>query len=54
MKKKQKLSDEARQMKNAYLRRWRKNNPKKTRQHQINYWEKKAQEQQNNEEVGNV
>lgn len=46
MKTKQKLSEEARKMKNAYLRKWRKKNPEKTKQHQINYWEKKAQEQQ--------
>lgn len=38
------LSDEARKLRNAYNRNWKKKNPEKSKQYQINYWERKAAE----------
>lgn len=46
---KQKMTEQARLLKNKQLREWRKNNPKKVKQHQVNYWNKKAEQMQ---EVG--
>lgn len=49
-----KMSEEARKLRNASLREWRKKNPKKVQQHQINYWEKQAklmQEEESGEEL---
>ena len=37
------LSDEARQFKNAYLRKWRAANPEKVREHNRRYWERRYQ-----------
>jgi len=37
-----KISDEAREFRNEYQRKWRRNNPEKLKQHLINYWERKA------------
>lgn len=36
------LSDKAREMSNAYVRAWRRKNPEKMRQYNIDYWERKA------------
>ena len=37
-----KLSDEARQAKNAYQRKYRLKNPDKIKQYNADYWERKA------------
>lgn len=42
MESKIKLSDEAREARNAYQREYKRRNPDKVRQYGINYWEKKA------------
>jgi hypothetical protein len=42
MKPKTKLSDEAREARNAAQREWKRKNPDKVRQYNVNYWEKKA------------
>jgi DNA-binding NarL/FixJ family response regulator len=39
-----KLSKEAREAKNRYLREWRKKNPEKVKASMIRFWEKKAAE----------
>ena len=44
---KEKLSDEARKARNAYARKWRKDNPDKVKKHNERYWEKKAKEIEN-------
>ena len=36
------LSDQAKQLKNEYMRNWRKNNPDKIRKYQRDYWERQA------------
>jgi DNA-binding CsgD family transcriptional regulator len=36
------LSDKARELRNAAQREWKRKNPDKVRQYQINYWERKA------------
>lgn len=41
------LKDLARQKRNEYHRKWQKKNPEKVKQAQNRYWEKKAQENQN-------
>lgn len=38
-------SEEARKLKNAYARRWRKKNKDKVRAINIRYWENKAKEE---------
>ena len=38
------MSKEAMEVRNAYARAWRKNNPDKARAAQHRYWEKKARE----------
>lgn len=38
------LSDEAREIRNAYLREWRKKNREKCAEYRRRYWEKKAGE----------
>lgn len=40
--KKFKLSEAARQAKNAYQREYRRKNPDKIRQYTVNFWERKA------------
>ena len=45
-----KISQEAREVRNAYYREWRKKNPEKMKQYQENYWKKKAQKMQEQEE----
>ena len=40
-----KLDELAREKKNAYARKWRKNNPKRTKKHLETYWRKKALEE---------
>jgi len=37
-----KITDEARKAKNEYIRNWRRRNPEKTKQYDIDYWERKA------------
>ena len=39
-----KLSDEARKLRNAYMREWRKENKERNKQISANYWERKAEE----------
>lgn len=36
------LSDEARKLRRAYQKEWRRKNPEKRRQYIIDYWERKA------------
>ena len=36
------LSDKAKELRNAYQNKWRRNNPDKQKQYAANYWEKKA------------
>lgn len=36
------LNDEARQVRNAYMRQYRKRNPEKTREMNRRYWERRA------------
>lgn len=36
------LSDKARKLRNEYIKNWRKKNPDKVKQHNANYWMKKA------------
>ena len=43
-----KMSKEAREARNAYFREWRKNNPEKVKQHLQRYWERKAEQMQDN------
>ena len=37
------LSQKAKELRNAYMREWKKNNPEKLKQYNINYWERKAE-----------
>lgn len=47
------LTDDARRERNEYMRRWRRDNPDKVRQHQEAYWSKKsASERQKAAESG--
>lgn len=39
------MTDNAKNARNAYRRKWAKNNPDKLREYQARYWEKKAAEQ---------
>lgn len=39
-----KLSDEARELRNAYMREWRRKNKERVKQTQANHWERKAEE----------
>jgi len=39
-----KLTDKARELRNAYQRAYRRKNPDKLRQYNLRYWEKKASE----------
>ena len=39
-----KLSDEARELRNAYMREWRRKNKERNEQISANYWERKAEE----------
>lgn len=39
------MTDNAKDARNAYRRKWAKNNPDKLREYQTRYWEKKAAEQ---------
>jgi hypothetical protein len=36
------LSEQAKEAKRQYHRDWQKRNPEKVKQHQVNFWEKKA------------
>ena len=36
------LSDKARELHNAYQRKWRRKNPEKLKEYNMRYWEKKA------------
>ncbi len=45
------MTEQARLLKNKMLREWRKNNPKKVKQHQVNYWNKKAEQMEEQQEV---
>lgn len=40
------MTEEARAARNAYLRKWRKENPEKVKKIRERYWEKKVQERQ--------
>ena len=39
-----KLSDEARELRNAYMREWRRKNKDKVRKSVADHWERKAEE----------
>ena len=43
MNEKHRMSEEAREARNAYLRKWRHENPDKARAIRERYWERKAQ-----------
>lgn len=38
------MSDEAKQVRKDYIKKWRKNNPERVKKYNKNYWEKKAKE----------
>lgn len=44
------LSEEAKEARRAYLRKWRKENPEKVKEQRRRYWERKAKEMQEQEE----
>lgn len=44
------LSQEAKEARRAYLRKWRRENPEKVKEQKRRYWERKAQEIQEEEE----
>jgi len=44
------MSEAARQAKNEYARQWRKNNPDRVRQNNINYWERRVKNLNNDED----
>lgn len=44
-----KLSEEAKEARRAYLRKWRRENPEKVREQRRRYWERKAKEMQEQE-----
>ena len=39
-----KISDEAKELRNAYMREWRRKNKDKVKQNAINHWERKAEQ----------
>lgn len=39
-----KLTDEARELRNAYMREWRRKNKERNKQISANYWERKAEQ----------
>lgn len=45
-----KLSEEAKEARRAYLRKWRRENPEKVKEQKRRYWERKAQEMREEEE----
>ena len=47
------LSQEAKEARRAYLRKWRRENPEKVKEQKRRYWERKAQEIHEEEEEGN-
>lgn len=40
------MSNEARELRNKYLREWRAKNKEKVKKHHYNYWERKAKDEQ--------
>lgn len=40
------MSNEARELRNKYLREWRKKNKEKVEKHRHDYWERKAKAEQ--------
>lgn len=40
------MTEQAREAKREYMRKWRRENKDKVKQHQARYWERKAQEEQ--------
>ena len=44
------LSQEAKEARRAYLRKWRRENPEKVKEQERRYWERKAQEMREQEE----
>jgi hypothetical protein len=46
-----KLSQEAKELRNAYQRQWRKDNKDKVKKNQVAYWERKAQEMKEQQEA---
>ncbi|WP_353052391.1 hypothetical protein [Bacillus thuringiensis] len=44
MKEQETISSDPRELRNAYLREWRKKNKEKVKKYQDRYWEKKAKE----------
>lgn len=45
------MTEEAKKAKNAYMKQWRKKNPDKVKANTARYWEKKARERMEQEEV---
>lgn len=45
-----KLSEEAKEARRAYLRKWRRENPEKVKEQRRRHWERKAQEMREEEE----
>jgi hypothetical protein len=41
------ISDQGREVRNEYQRQWRRRNPERMRSYRVNYWERKAEKQQN-------
>jgi len=40
------LSEQAKEARNNYLRKWRRRNPEKHKQHIANYWERRAEKEE--------
>ncbi|OOM16746.1 hypothetical protein [Clostridium saccharobutylicum] len=41
------MDDKAKEAKRAYMKKWRKNNKDKVKEHQERYWTKKAEHEEN-------
>ena len=48
---KKQMTEQARLLKNKKLREWRKRNPERVKQHEVNYWNKKVEQMQKEEGV---
>lgn len=47
----EKITDEAKELRNEYRRRWYRENRDKVKAQQIRYWEKKARERNTNDKT---
>ena len=50
----EKISEAARIAKNKYLQQWRKKNPKKVKNYEVSYWERKAANNPDNVTVTDI